>query len=65
MLKKRGVSEEMVNSLEDEGLIFEKQSRSYKVRIPTNKNDLEEKMLVIEKLFKEAGGFKESIKEVA
>ena len=39
--------------------------KHYRIRIPNNKNDLEEKMPAIEKLFKEAGEFKEDLKEVA
>ena len=64
-LGKKKISVETINSLEDEGLIFEKESRNYKLRIPTNKAAFEEKMPTIEKLFKVAGGFKENIKEVA
>ena len=68
-VKKNRVSEETVNSLEDEGLIVEWKERTnykhYRIRIPNNKNDLEEKIPYIEKLFKEVGGFKEDLKEVA
>lgn len=63
------VSEETVNDLENVGLICEWKERvNYKhnrIRIPNNKNELEEKRMTIEKLFKEAGGFQENIKEVA
>ena len=64
-VSKKRLSEETVNNLEDAGLIFiNKKGRDYGVRIP-NKNELEEKMPLIENLFKEAGGFRENIKEVA
>ena len=69
LVTKKRFSEETVNSLEDEGLIFERKDqatyKSYRIRIPNSKNDLEEKIPAIEKLFKEAGGFKDNIKEVA
>ena len=58
LVKKKSFSEEIINNLEDEGLIFERKNqstyKSYRIRIPNNKNDLEEKMPAIEKLFKEA-----------
>ena len=69
LVKKKRISEETINNLEDEGLIFERKNQatysSYRIRIPNNKDDLNEKMPTIEKLFKKAGGFKENIKEVA
>ena len=69
LVKKKRISEETINNLEDEGLIFERKNQAtysnYRIRIPNNKDDLNEKMPTIEKLFKKAGGFKENIKEVA
>ena len=69
LVRKNKISEETINNLENEGFIFEWKERTnyrhYRIRILNNKNDLEEKMPAIEKLLKEAGGFKESIKEVA
>ena len=69
LVSKKKIAEETIYTLEDEGLIFERKDqanyKSYRIRIPNNKNDLEEKMPAIEKLFKEAGGFKENIKEAA
>ena len=68
-VRKNKVSEKTINNLEDEGFIVEWKGltkyKHYRIRIPNNKNDLEEKMPAIEKLFKEAGGFKEDLKEVA
>ncbi len=69
LVNKKKITEKTINILEDEGLIFERKDqatyRSYRIRILNNKNDLEEKIPAIETLFKEAGGFKENIKEVA
>ena len=67
--RKNNVSEETVIKLEKAGLILERKESTYKhyrIRLSNNKNDLDaEKMSAIEALFKEAGEFKENIKEVA
>lgn len=68
-VRKNNVSEETVIKMENAGLILdwkEPQHKRYRIRLSNNKNDLDnEKMSAIETLFKEAGGFKEDIKEVA
>lgn len=69
-IRKSNVSEETITKLENAGLILdwkEPQHRRYRIRLSNNKNDLDtEKMSAIERLFKEAGGFKENVqKEVA
>ena len=69
VVRKDKISEETINKLEDAGLIFEWKDRTnyahYRIRVLSNKHDLEANISAIEKLFKEAGEFKESIKEVA
>lgn len=68
-VRKSNISEETVTKLENAGLILdwkEPQHKRYRIRLSNNKNALDaEKMSAIEALFKEAGGFKEDIKEVA
>ena len=68
-VRKSNISEDTIIKLENTGFILdwkEPQHKRYRIRLSNNKNYLDtEKMSALEALFKEAGGFKEDIKEVA
>ena len=68
-IRKNKVSEEAIIKLENAGFSInwkEPNHKRYRIRLQNNKNYLnDEKMSAIEILFKEAGEFKEDIKEVA
>ena len=61
-IRKNNISEETITQLENTGLIIdwkEPNHKSYRIRLPNNKNYLDnEKLSAIEILFKEAGNLK-------